>query len=232
MRKIIRRILFAISVAFVVAACTDNKAYETSFCALVDISGTYAGEKSHVVNIIKAGIVPEMVPGDSLFFVKIDSNSYSEENLVTKLTLDYRPTKANSQKLAIAKILDKFGRGNARSRLTDISGALMLCSDYLKSTKSGTQVMFVFSDMQEELPPGVVRKFADDEVEGMDIVAMNVIKLSKDSINPEIYRKRLKKWDERITAAGARSWNTLLDATKIREFIEQAKSRMCARESQ
>ena len=39
-----------------------------------------------------------MRPGDSLFFVKIDSNSYSEENLVTKLTLDYRPTRANSKR--------------------------------------------------------------------------------------------------------------------------------------
>ena len=223
MQKLLQRFLFAILVASVVGACTDNKEYETSYCALVDISGTYAGEKKNVVNIIKAGIVPEMLPGDTLFFVKIDSNSYSEENLVTKLTLDYRPTKANSQKLAISKILDKFGKGNARSRLTDISGALMLCSDYLKSTKSGTQVMFVFSDMKEELPSGVVRKFAVDEFEGMDIAAMNVIKLHKDSANPEVYRKRLKNWEKRITGAGSRSWNTLLDATKIQEFINDVK---------
>lgn len=221
--RIIQRVLLAISVVSVVAACTDNKEYETSFCALVDISGTYAKEKKSVVNIVKAGIVPEMIPGDTLFFVKIDSNSYAEENLVTKLTLDYRPTKANNQKLAIAKSLDKFAKSKARSKLTDISGALMLCSDYLKKTESGTQVMFVFSDMKEELASGVVRKFADDEFDGMDIAAMNVIKLSKDSTNPEVYRKRLKKWDNRITKAGARSWNTLLDATKIQEFIDDIK---------
>ncbi len=190
---------------------------------MTDISGTYAGEKASVVNIIKAGIVPEMIPGDSLFFVKIDSNSYAEENLVTKMTLDYRPTTANSQKLAISETLDDFGRGNARSKLTDISGALMLCSDYLKSTQSGTQVMFVFSDMKEELPAGVVRKFAEDEFAGIDIVAMNVIKLNKDSANPEVYRKRLKSWNERIISSGARSWNTLIDATKIQEFIYQVK---------
>lgn len=209
--------------ATVVSACSDSKKYETSYCALMDISGTYASEKASVVNIIKAGIVPEMIPGDSLFFVKIDSNSYAEENLVTKLTLDYRPTKANSQKLAVAKVLDDYGKGNAKSRLTDISGALMLCSDYLKSTQSGTQVMFVFSDMKEELPSGVVRKFADDEFDGIDIVAMNVIKLDKDSSNPEVYRKRLKNWNKRIIDSGARSWNTLIDATKIQEFIYEVK---------
>ena len=223
MEKIIKRILLALSVTVVVSACTDSKQYETSFCALMDISGTYAGEKANVSNIIKAGIVPEMIPGDSLFFVKIDSNSYAEENLVTKLTLDYRPTKANSQKMVVAKKLDEFSKGNAKSRLTDISGALMLCSDYLKATKSGTQVMFVFSDMKEELPAGVVRNFADDEFDGIDIAAMNVIKLTDDSANPEVYRSRIKKWNQRIVDSGARSWNTLIDATKIQEFIYNVK---------
>lgn len=223
MRNIIKHVLLAISVSSMVAACTDSKEYETSFCTLVDISGTYSGEKKSVVNIVKAGILPEMIPGDSLFFVKIDSNSYAEENLVTKLTLDYRPTQANTQKLALSKTLDKFGKSRAKSNLTDISGAMMLCSDFLKATQSGTQVIFVFSDMKEELPKGVVRNFAKDEFEGIDIAAMNVIKLNKDSTNPEVYRKRLKKWNKRIINSGASSWTTLLDATKIQEFIDTAK---------
>ena len=221
MRNIIKHVLLAISVSSMVAACTDSKEYETSFCTLVDISGTYSGEKKSVVNIVKAGILPEMIPGDSLFFVKIDS--YAEENLVTKLTLDYRPTQANTQKLALSKTLDKFGKSRAKSNLTDISGAMMLCSDFLKATQSGTQVIFVFSDMKEELPKGVVRNFAKDEFEGIDIAAMNVIKLNKDSTNPEVYRKRLKKWNKRIINSGASSWTTLLDATKIQEFIDTAK---------
>ena len=223
MQKLIKHIVLVVWVSSIVAACTDSKEYETSFCTLVDISGTYSAEKKSVVNIVKAGILPQMVPGDSLFFVKIDSNSYAEENLVTKLTLDYRPTQANSQKLVLAKTLDKFGASKAKSNLTDISGAMMLCSDFLKATQSGTQVMFVFSDMKEELGSGVVRKFADDEFEGIDIAAMNVIKLNKDSDNPEIYRKRLKKWNKRIIGSGASSWTTLLDATKIQEFIDKAK---------
>jgi len=223
MRKIIKYFLVAVSVSSMIAACTDSKEYETSYCTLVDISGTYSAEKKGVVNIVKAGILPKMIPGDSLFFVKIDSNSYSEENLVTKLTLDYRPTKANNQKLILSKKLDKFGKGKAKSRMTDISGAMMLCSDYLKATRSGTQVIFIFSDMREELPAGVVRKFADDEFAGIDIAAMNVIKLKKDSANPEVYRKRMRKWDQLFTGSGANSWTTLLDATKIEEFIYGVK---------
>ena len=223
MRIIMKHFLLAFSVVSIVAACTDARQYETSYCALVDISGTYASEKGSVVKIIKAGILPEMIPGDSLYFITIDSNSYTKDNLITKLTLDYRPTKANQQKFALSKKLDKFASGKARSRLTDISGAMMLCSDYLKEAQSGTQVMFVFSDMFEELPAGVVRKFADDEFSGIDVAAMNVIKLTKDSSNPEVYRKRLKHWDERIVGSGANSWTTLLDATKIQEFISELK---------
>ena len=224
MQSTIKKSLLGLALATAIAGCTDSKQYETSYCSLVDVSGTYAGEKSSVVNTVKAGIVPQMIPGDSLFFVKIDSNSYSEDNLITKLTLDYRPTRANSQKLAVAGKLDDFGKGKARSNLTDISGALMLCSDYLKATRSGTKVMFVFSDMNEEFPAGVVRKFADDEFDGIDIVAMNIIKLNKDSVNPEVYRNRLKQWHQRATASGARSWNTLIDVTKIPEYILQVKS--------
>ncbi len=216
--------LLALALAAAAAGCSDSKDFETSYCALIDISGTYAGEKATVVNTVKAGIVPEMIPGDSLFFVMIDSNSYSEDNLVTKLTLDYRPTKANSQKLAVAQKLDEFSRGKDRSRMTDISGAMMLCADYLKATGSGTQVMFVFSDMNEELPSGVKRNFDKDEFEGIDIVAMNIIKLNKDSANPQVYRKRLDKWSKRTTESGARSWSTLIDATKIPEYILQVKS--------
>jgi hypothetical protein len=52
---------------------------------------------------------------------------------------------------------------------------------------------------------------------------MNVIKLNKDSLNPEVYRKRLKHWDDRIVGSGANSWTTLLDATKIQEFISELK---------
>ena len=224
MKPKMKNTLLALALAASAAGCSDSKQYETSYCALIDISGTYSREKANVVNTIKAGIVPQMIPGDNLFFAMIDSNSYSEDNLVTKLTLDYRPTRANSQKLAVAERLDEFGRGKSRSKLTDISGAMMLCSDYLKATGSGTKIMFVFSDMNEELPSGVVRKFSEDEFDGIDLVAMNIIKLNKDSANPEVYRKRLVHWQERTTASGARSWHTLIDATKIPEYIVEVKS--------
>lgn len=223
MGETITKILIALSIVSAISGCSDGKAYQTSLCALADISGTYAGEKKGVAKIIKAGILPEMEPGDSLFFIKIDSNSYSEENLEAKVTLDYKPTEANRQKLSLSKTLDKFSKGKARSRHTDISGAMMLCADYLRDTQAGTQAMFIFSDMKEELPSNVVRKFKSEEFTGIHIAAMNVIKLNKDSANPQVYRNRLKRWAKRTTNSGAKSWNTLIDATKIPEFISNIR---------
>ena len=203
--------------------CSDSKNYETAYCALVDISGTYAHEKANVAKVVKSGILPEMTSGDSLFVFAIDSNSYTEDNLISKVTLDYRPTQANKQKLSLSKSIDEFAASEASSQLTDVSGAMMLCADYLKATESGTKMMFVFSDMREELPSNVVRSFDNDEFTGIDIAAMNIIKLNSDSANPEVYRSRLADWERNTLAAGASSWQTLLDASKIPEFIQANK---------
>ena len=103
MQTTIKNVLFTVTLAIAAAGCTDSKQYETSFCSLVDVSGTYAGEKSSVLNTVKAGIVSQIIPVYSLFFFKIDRNIYSHDTLVTKLTLDYRPTRATSQKLQVGR---------------------------------------------------------------------------------------------------------------------------------
>ena len=206
------------------AGCSDNKSYETAICALADVSGTYAQEKGSMVQIIKTGLIPKMVPGDGFYFIAIDSNSYAEDNLITKVTLDYRPSEVVKQKMAFSKTLDQFAADDLKSDYTDISGAMMLCADYLKASKAGYRLMFVFSDMKEELPSGLTRVFEADEFSGIDIAAMNVIKLDKDSANPQIYRDRLKDWNKKLNEAGAKSWTNLMDAAKIPEFIESVKS--------
>ena len=70
-----------------VTGCSDNKAYETAMCTLADTSGTYADQKENVARVIKAGVVAQMMPGDSLYLINIDSNSYTQKNLVAKLKL-------------------------------------------------------------------------------------------------------------------------------------------------
>jgi len=211
---------FLIATVVFISGCSDNKEYETAICALADISGTYAKEKKSMVKIIQAGIVPKLVPGDSLVLMSIDSNSFNEENIKGKLKLDYRPSQANQQKLKFAKALDDFAEKKTSAKYTDISGAMMLCSSHLKSTQAGTQIMFIFSDMKEELKPGIKRSFNKDEFENMNIAAMNVIKLNEDSTNPQVFRNRIKKWEKRVLKHSAKSWNASLDPTEIGDYID------------
>lgn len=218
-----KKILPIACIALLFAGCSDNKRYETAICALADISGTYADQKQDVARIIKAGLIPNLEPGDSLFFITVDSNSYEEDNLKFKLNLDYIPSKANDQKLAFASNLDEFAKGESRSKYTDISGAMMLCADYLKNTGSGNQAMVIFSDMKEELQPGLKRDFREKEFDDMHIAALNVIKLGPDSNNPEIYRNRLSAWEKRVMKSGAAEWDIILDAGKIPEYVEHLK---------
>ena len=216
-------LIFIMTAVFFTSGCSDNKAYETAICALADISGTYAKEKKSMVKIIQAGIVPKLVPGDSLVLITIDSNSYNDENIKGKLKLDYRPSQANKQRLKFAGVLDDFAEKKASAKYTDISGAMMLCSGHLKSTQAGTQLMFIFSDMKEELKPGIKRSFNKDEFENINIAAMNVIKLNADSANPQIFRSRMSKWEKRVLAHSAKSWNGTLDPTEIGEYIDEKR---------
>ena len=72
-------------------ACTNSRNYAQAVVALVDVSGTYADQKPDVVNVIKRGILPKLMPGDSLYVIRIDDESYKKDNVEADLNLDVRP---------------------------------------------------------------------------------------------------------------------------------------------
>jgi hypothetical protein len=201
-------------------ACTSGKNYAQAVVALVDVSGTYADQKEEAVRVIERGILPKLNPGDSLFVIRIDGESYRKANLTAGMTLDVRPSKANAQKLAMVTKLDEFARKTEKTRHTDIRGAMMLGAEYLKETGAGTRTMVVFSDMEEDLPKGVVRNLAADEFAGMRILAMNVKKLGADNANPTVYRERLAMWQKQAHAHGARDFQVLMEADRLEEMLE------------
>jgi len=201
-------------------SCSSNKNYAQAVVALVDVSGTYADQKPEVVNVIKTGILPKMQPGDSLFVIRIDDESYKKANLEGGMTLDVRPSKANAQKLAFATQLDQFATKHERSRHTDIRGAMMLGAEYLKETGAGQRTIVVFSDLEEDLPKGVKRTLAPDEFAGMRILAMNVKKLNADNANPSAYRARLASWQQQVRSHGAKEFQVVLEPDKLDELLE------------
>ena len=204
-------------------SCSDSKIYEAAMCVLADVSGTYADEKKNIAHITKSKILANMKAGDSLFFMRIDSNSYNEGDLIASMVLDYVPSKANKQKLAMGAELNRFAQAKTRARYTDISGAMLNCTDFLNDTESGNRLIIIFSDMKEELKPGISRSFTEDQFKDIHLIAMNVIKLDADSADPDVYRKKLKDWEDKTMASGALSFNVFNDKDKIPEYIERLR---------
>jgi hypothetical protein len=218
-----RRALLLLVVALLAAGCSDGRRYDQAIAVLIDVSGTYADQKGEVAKIVKREVLPALVPGDTLMLIRIDSESYEKENLETLVTLDYRPSRANAQKLAIARKLDAFVAGESRSEHTDIPGAMMLAADYLREVAAGSRVMLVFSDMREDLPVGAKRELRESEFEGIRVVAMNVKRLQSDNADPELFRGRLTGWEARVTRAGAVGWRTFMDASKLAAYLGQIR---------
>ncbi len=205
------------------SGCSDGAEYAQAVCVLTDTSGTYADQTQQMRRTIRQALLPRMLPGDSLILVRIDANSYEQDNVEGVLTLDRRRSVANTQKLQLAKKLMATKKHQRRARHTDISGGMMLCGEYLAETNAGQRVIVVFSDMKEELPRGTRRVFSDNELAGVRVAAMNVKKLNSDNRNPARYRKRLDTWRDRVTQSGATGWNVILEPPSLVAYLDAGR---------
>ncbi len=203
--------------------CTDGRNYQQALCVLIDVSGTYADQKAEVVKILKRDVLPALEPGDTLMVIRIDGDSYQKDNIEALVQLDSRPSRANAQKLAVSHKLDAFVRARQRANYTDIQGAMMLGTEYLHETESGSQVMLVFSDMRQDLPAGTVREMQPDEFAGIAVVAMNVKRLHADNADPAAFRARLSSWEHRLRDAGATGWRTMNDSSKLPAYLAKQR---------
>lgn len=206
--------------ALTVAGCTDSTTHASAVAVLVDVSSTYVDEKANVVALMKRAILPELEPGDSLVVVRIDDRSFEKDNIEAMLHLDVRPSKANAQKREIAAELDAFAARGGRASHTDIRGAMMLAADHLRETGAGTRTLVIFSDLEEDLPKGVVRDLGESELAGVQVVAMNVKRLSADNANPAVYRERIASWEKRVRSSGASDWRVVLDPERLVDTLQ------------
>jgi len=221
-RALISALLGLAASAFL-AGCEADRSHVQAICVLVDVSGTYAEEKQAVAAILKRDVLPTMLPGDTLMVIRIDSESYDKDNVEALMTLAPRPSRANAQKLALARKLDAFAKRGDVSRHTDIQGAMMLGTEYLGEIESGSRVMLVFSDLEQDLPAGTRRSMEADEFVGIDVVAMNVKRLRHDNANPETFRGRIDGWERTLRASGASGWRTIMDARALPDHLSELR---------
>src|SRR5438132_1635159 len=88
-------------------------------------------------------------------------------------------------------------------------------------TGGGKKTMVVFSDMSEDLPRGVKRDMAPDELKGVRVLAMNVKRLAADNADPATYRQRLSGWEKQVTTHGARDFKVVLEPDKLTELLDE-----------
>jgi hypothetical protein len=211
----VKRALLLFLLTLAALGCSDAGSYRQAIAVLVDVSGTYTDQQVEVARILKREVLPALVPGDALLLIRIDSQSYEKDNLETLVTLDPRPSKANAEKLALAKRLDEFAAHGVRAEYTDIRGAMMLAAEYLREIDAGSRVILLFSDMREDLPSGTTRELAAGELEEIQVAAVNVKRLQTDNADPQLFRGRLADWEERVLAHGASGWRSIVDAGQL-----------------
>ena len=214
MKKLSLCMLF---VALLLSACGDNRTHSQAVYMLVDTSGTYAQEMGKAAKIINY-LLATLNPGDSLAVAKVETRSFTEKDIVAKVTFDKRPSQATLQKRAFKAKIEEFSKEIKGTAFTDITGGLLQGAEYLNETKAGTKTIVIFSDMQEELGKGTIRDFPI-KLDGIRIVALNVTKLKTDNADPRIYLDRLARWEEKARKAGATDWVMVNDLENNMEAI-------------
>ena len=206
--------------ALLAAGCTDQRSHSQAVYMLVDTSGTYAQEASKAQVIINY-LLGSLQPGDSLAVARVTSRSFSEKDIIAKATFDSRPSQENAQKRAFRERIDNTFRAVPGSRHTDITGGLMQGSEFLNETGAGHKTIIVFSDMQEELDKVTQRDFPIN-LKGIRVIAVNVVKLKTDNVDPRRYMGRLEAWQKRVEGAGAREWRVINNLDRLDAILARS----------
>ncbi len=206
-----------IGILLLLVGCSDTTSHSKSVYMLLDTSGTYTRELDKAAAIINF-MLGTLQPGDSLAVARIDTGSFSEKDIVQKTTFDGRPSVSNQQKREFKANIDKFVKEVKGAPYTDITGGILQAAEFLYETGSGRKIILVFSDMEEELAKGYVRDIPL-QLEGIEVVALNVTKLRGDIMDPRKYMGRLEDWKKKVEL-GQGTWRVINDLERLERILE------------
>ncbi len=202
--------------ALLTAGCTRSAPHGTGVYLLLDTSGTYRQELDKAAQIINYTLT-RLGANDSFAVASINTGSFTEKNIIAKVTLDDRPSTANAQKRAFSESIAKFLKDERASAYTDITGGLLQAVEFLNEKGPGRKAIFVFSDMKEDLQKGYVRDIPVP-LEGFEVVALNVTKLRSDNLDPREYLGRLDQWRTRVES-GRGTWRVINDLDRLEGLL-------------
>lgn len=210
------RMLALALTALLLGACSPTAPRNTGVYLLLDTSGTYNEELKKAQSIILYTL-SRLQPTDTFAVARIDTGSFSEKDIIAKATFDDRPSTANGQKRAFAEAIQKFVDRAESAAHTDITGGVLQAIEFLNEKDSGRKTILIFSDLQEDLAKGYVRDVPLD-LEGFEVVALNVTKLRSDNFDPREYLARVNAWRERVEKGGGR-WRMINDLERLEGLL-------------
>ncbi len=215
-----RSFIVSIILIIIFTGCSTgpHQSHNKGVYMLIDTSGTYTKELEKAQQIINYTLA-KLNSGDSFVVASIDTGSFSEKDIIAKVTFDDRPSKANQQKRAFQLKVDDYVKGVKSSPYTDITGGLLQAIEYLNERGTGQKTVMIFSDLKQELKKGYVRDIPLS-MDGFDVVALNVTKLRSDNIDPREYMQRLKTWKSRIEDGGGK-WEVINDLERLDKLIKE-----------
>ena len=204
----IMKIFGLIAAAMLLTSCAPSQSGNTGVYMLVDTSGTYREEIQKAEQIIRYTL-SQLDATDSFAVARVDTGSFSEKDIVAKMTFDDRPSTINRQKRLFAEQVQTFVNDSASSQFTDITGGLLQAVEFLNEKQPGAKTVLIFSDLKEELQDGYIRDIEFD-LDGFNIIALNVTKLRSDNVDPREYLSRLEEWQMKVEKSGG-SWQVIND---------------------
>jgi hypothetical protein len=81
--------------------------------------------------------------------------------------------------------------------------------EFLNEKEPAAKTVLIFSDLKEELEEGYIREI-EFELDGFNIIALNVTKLRSDNVDPREYLTRLDEWQAKVEKSGG-SWRVIND---------------------
>ena len=201
------------SLTLLIAGCGEPTNNSRAVFVLVDISSDYASELMQARSLTNY-LLADLEGGDSLAVAFIDNSSFTERNIIARASFDSRPSFANQQKRAFqAQVNAFFERFRVPSYHSDITGGVLLARDFLTEADAGRSYLFILSDLHEDLPPWLNRDVGLD-LEGIEVVAINIKRQRSDNNDPQAYQARLSTWQSRVEEGGG-SWRTYSDLARL-----------------
>ena len=183
-----------------ISGCTTTPP-GTGVFLLLDTSGTYSAELGGAQTVV------------NYLLSTLDPGSFSEKDILMRMTFDERPSVANDQKRVAMQMVAAFADTVHAAQHTDITGGVLQAVEWLNEVGPGRRTVLIFSDLEEDLPEGYVRDFPI-ALDGVEVIAINVTKLQPDNVDPREYMTRLENWRQRVVDGGG-EWAVVNDMERL-----------------